>query len=143
MGRGGTQRQLHGDGDGAVHVTGRVVRTHQAQAVPEGWSNSWPDPLPNETLNKTVVAWTAKGDFFVLVGSGTWNDLANFVVSTLPNDPAVAPYHIQIKEAVMLDGGTSSEFGWEDFYKPLTSPLKDFVLNEGRKLPVYVGMQYP
>ena len=78
----------------------------------------------------TALAWSKNGDFFMIVGPGSrsslsWNNVGNFIVSTLPNDPSIRRFGIQIKEAVMLDGGRSSEIAWFDNFNHPALP--DFV----------------
>ena len=107
-------------------ATGQHIPPHAPQEVPEAYNGTAIYPWPSsyaagDEMNRTAIAWTANGDFFLICGHvpgasvrSTYSDMADFIINTLPNDAAVARFHVNIKTGMMVDGGGASELSYLD-----------------------------
>jgi len=81
---------------------------------------AWPR-VGDETAPRTALAWTTGQEagghiFFVTTSGATWDQVADFIRKTLPDILKGQPYNTHIDpstiNAVMLDGGGSTKFGY-------------------------------
>ena len=121
-------------GFGCVGLIAQDGRFNETPAA-GGWENAQ-SLSPDMPRARTMLAWTRSGDMFfiaadarsqrhgpgsVLQSDGaTWADAVRFLRQTLPDDTSARYYRclsrrrpIRIEGAVMLDGGVSTEFGYE------------------------------
>lgn len=106
---------------------GLLVRNGKRVDPPPAWPR-----VNDETAPRTALAWTTGQEtgghiFFVTTSGATWNQVADFIRITLPNILRKHPYNTRIDRstinAVMLDGGGSTKFGYRlNPRKPSTYP---------------------
>jgi len=137
----GAERNLNDDDDGDTDEDDREEGGNSQQVDNDkgGQFNEDPDwPYTTgeiTTRPRTAIAWDNRGHFYLIVFEGdsirgvTWQETVEFFRTELPrwmreelpsfvaNEPAyegarVAPQNITIQDAVMLDGGSSTQFIW-------------------------------
>jgi hypothetical protein len=137
----GAERNLNDDDDGDTDEDDREEGgdSQQVDNDKDGQFNEDPDwPYTTgeiTTRPRTAIAWDNRGHFYLIVFEGdsirgvTWQETVEFFRTELPrwmreelpsfvaNEPAyegarVAPQNITIQDAVMLDGGSSTQFIW-------------------------------
>ena len=135
---GGRARNLDDDDDGDIDEDGQESGGDSSQVDNDndGRFNEdphWPDSGSDRA--RTAIAWDNRGHFYLIVFEGdgnrgvTWQETVNFFQNELPrwmrdvlpsfvrNEPAyegasVSPQVITIQDAIMLDGGGSTQFIW-------------------------------
>jgi len=131
----------------------------------------WPDSGSDRP--RTAIAWDNRGHFYLIVFEGgrdwgvTWEETVNFFRTELPrwmcdelpsfvaNEPAyegarIAPQNITIQDAIMLDGGGSTQFIWiwaqrrrqrdGSWVPPIIRPAPRGYTVEGRRVPTLVDV---
>jgi hypothetical protein len=122
----------------------------------------WPDSGSDRP--RTAIAWDNRGHFYLIVFEGgrdwgvTWEETVNFFRTELPrwmcdelpsfvaNEPAyegarIAPQVITIQDAIMLDGGSSTQFIWRWAQRrrrldgSWVPPIRRFYRGQGVKVP--------
>ena len=139
------QDQVDDDGDGQFNED-------------PSWPYWWRD------RPRTAIAWDDRGHFYLIVFEGddnrgvTWQETVDFFRTELPrwmrqdlpmfvaNEPAyggamVAPQIITVQDAIMLDGGSSTQFIWrwaQRRRRPDGSwvpPIQRFYVGQGAEVP--------
>ena len=133
-------------------ATGRHVAPHQPIEVPLPYNGTPTYPFPSTTaqgdeLNRTAIAWSTNGDFFLICGqvpgatvASTWDNMANFIINALPNDPHILPFHVQVRTGMMVDGGSVSEFSYN---ATTLKNGKQELLNNGRPMCTIIMVGAP
>lgn len=92
---------------------GLLIKNGQMRRPPRAW------PYANVPRGRTALAWVGRHIFFVTIPDSvgkTWNQTADFIRNTLPDILRQHPYNTRIDansiNAVMLDGGGSTKFGY-------------------------------
>jgi len=148
---GGDSEQIDNDRDGQVNE-----------------DHTWPNALDRDA--RTFIAWDNRGHFYLFVFEGgenwgvSWGEVVTFLHQELPrwmredlprfveNEPAyegarVSPQDIVIRDAIMLDGGGSTQFIWrwarkrirrDGSYVTYNRPEPEGYTVEGRKVPTLV-----
>jgi hypothetical protein len=137
---------------------GFLVNQQASQPVPTDLKGKadWPNPTDDSHdsgVARTAIAWSSNGDFFLITSSGSsWNAMAAWCVSPtgfFATNPELASLYahsnLRMQTAMMLDGGSSPEFGYFDNYTPPKTPVKDDKgqISSGYYLPNLLGVYYP
>jgi len=123
--------------------SGVGLLVHGGIAVPDPSSSIW--PVSAASVKRTAIAWSTRGDFFLVTTSkGSWSSVGNWFLNSLPGivDPK-SMSNIKIQDVVMLDGGGSTEFGYEYNYTTPAATDDGGAISDGRYIPTSVGAQYP
>lgn len=107
------------------------------------WAGMWPE----SELARSALVWTDMGDFVLVEAeSSTWQETGRFIVSELMKHRP-AEKRCRIVGAVMLDGGSTAQFGWarRTRYGLLTTRIPVNQAREGIVVPLLVGVEvkYP
>ncbi len=147
---------------------GRVIDSEQQDNDRDGRFNEDDDwPYWNRDRQRTAIAWDDRGHFYLIVFEGsdtsgvTWQETVNFFREELPrwmrddlpnfvaNEPAyegarISSQRITIHDAIMLDGGSSTQFIWRWAQRRRRSdgswvePIQQLYEGEGRSVPTLV-----
>jgi len=115
----------------------------EAPAVLSSETSDWARMFPETDLARSALVWTDRGDFIMVEAeSATWHRTGEFIAHEITK---LRPWRgeCHITGAIMLDGGSTAQFGWaqrrDNGELIVQMPVEQ--ANERQVVPLIVGVE--